>query len=165
MDRLRIWEPFIILYAFKSRRGDIYRCDHAGEQQKQEGALKPYKYHSYFNAIFMVWGEDFSPQRTQSMNAFYDIYLRRLVISHLRKSADRSKKCPALLLLHGFPAPSPHTFPCPPCAKVPAARRRIALIIFAWRWHKPQPPPLDSRRGLDVAKNEWDISPELFIPF
>jgi len=29
------------------------------------GALKPYKYTSYFFICFAVWGKDFSPQRTQ----------------------------------------------------------------------------------------------------
>jgi hypothetical protein len=54
--------------------------------------------------------------RTQSMNAFYDIYLRLLVISHLRKSEDRSKKSPALLLLYGFPARPHRTHPHAPHA-------------------------------------------------
>lgn len=86
---------------------------------------------------FVRFVANFFHTRTQSMNTFYDIYLRRLVISQLCKSAkfaDCSNKSPALLSLPVFPVPPAAHIHMPPMRIVPAARRMTALIFLKIIW-------------------------------
>jgi len=116
MERTQSTNAFFQIFAPACRIKSVFICVYLRFRiARTPLLLKPRRAVKYIKMCINVLR--FSPRRTQSMYAFYDIYLRWLVISHLRKSADRSKKSPALLSRHGFPAPSLHTPTCPPLRK------------------------------------------------